>query len=113
MGELSPQRSELFADLLEVDGGQVVAERFEEWEVRQRQVGLGAAAGEDGHPDLAGAALDRAGEAALPHAGLPGEQDDLPIAAVGGEKGILELGELGLPTYQYGADNPIHRAREM
>ena len=99
---------ELLANRRQVRGGEVIADRLQERQIGQRQVGLRTAAPEDGHADLQRPALDLGREAGLAEAGLTGQQDDLAVAAVGAEERVLERVELRFAPDENGTEGPLH-----
>jgi hypothetical protein len=78
----------------------VVADRLDERQVWQRQLGLAAASPENGAPQPSRAASKLHGKARLPDPGLAGEHDELPLASVRREQRILEGGQLILPLHE-------------
>jgi len=57
-----------------------------------------------------GATLELGREPSLSHSGIAGEENDLPLAAVGSEQGVLERTEFLLPADQDRTEDPLHGA---
>ena len=82
--------------------GEVVADRLDERQVRERELRLGAAAPEDVAAELAGPARQLGREPRLADPGLTGEQREAAVPPVRREEGVLELGQLLLPPDENG-----------
>ena len=108
--ELPPCRAELVGEPVGVLAREVVADRLDEREVGERELGLAACAPEDlpVEPLRAGRELGR--EARLAHAGLTAEGDEAALAAVGCEERVLEDEELLLTADQGGAEDAFGHA---
>ena len=111
LGELGRRRSDLLPEMVGVDGEQVVPDCFQEGQVRERDLGLAAAAGDDraAQPPRAGAQLG--GEPGLSHPGLTAEDNDSSLAAQGRQQRVLQLRELLLPADDDGAERREHGHR--
>ena len=103
--ELPPCRAELVGEPVGVLAREVVADRLDEREVRERELGLAACAPEHlpAEPLRAGRELGR--EARLAHAGLTAERDEAALAAVGRQERVLEDEELVFAADQGGAED--------
>ena len=103
--ELPPCGAELVGEPVGVLAREVVADRLDEREVRERELGLAARAPEDlpAEPLRAGRELGR--EARLAHAGLAAERDEAALAAVGRQERVFEDEELVLAADQGGAED--------
>jgi hypothetical protein len=104
LGELEPRCAEQARDPLHVLAGEVVPERLDEREVRQRQLGLAARAPEHLPVEPPRARRELAREPRLPHPGLAAERDEAALAAVRREQRVLEGEELLLAADEGGAE---------
>ena len=94
LGQLRRHRAEVGAHGGRAFLGEAIPDRFDERQVRKRELGLRAAPPEDVAAQLARPPLELVGQARLSDAGLTREQDELPVAAIRREKRVLELGDL-------------------
>src|SRR5205823_6590243 len=102
-------RSELQLDPVEVGAGQVVADRLDERQIGQGDVGLAGGADHHRRPGSAASLLKLHRQPRLPDPGLAGDDDDLPAAAVGSQQRILEEAQLAFATNQNRAERAIHQ----
>ena len=89
---------ELGAQEREVMLAELVPDRLDERQVRKRELHFRAAPPEHAAAELSRASCQLGGEARLADARLPGHEHEAPVAPVGGEERVLELGQLLLPT---------------
>ena len=91
---------------------EVVAERLDEGEVGERELGFAARAREDlpAEPLRAGRELGR--EPRLAHAGLAAEHDEAALAAVGGQQRVFEDEELLVAADEGGAEGAFRHASD-
>jgi hypothetical protein len=87
---------------------ELVSDRLDEGQVRKRQLRLRATPPQRAVPQLARPASQLDGETCLADPGLPGHEDESSVASVGGEKRVLEPGQLLLPADEHGRENPLH-----
>ena len=97
------QGAETPLDPWQVGRSKVVADRLQERHVRQRQLDLGAGAPHHSCAQVGGAPGKLAGEAGLPHAGVPDEEDEPAVVRTRRGQGMDECRQLVVPTDQYRA----------
>lgn len=105
LGEIVNRGAEPLAQRAHVLFGQVVADRFEEWEVRERELGLAANAGHHDATAAAGTGDEVGDQPGLAHSRLAADDHDAPVASEGGQQRILEDRDLGLAADQVFAED--------
>jgi hypothetical protein len=110
VGQLAPDRSQPLPHSLQVGGDQVIADRFQERQIGECQLGLRTAADHHRHPLLRRPLRQHARQPGLAHPGIAGQEHNLALAPVGAEECVLEPGQLLLPADQDRTEHPLHRA---
>ena len=105
--ELARGGTEPLDDARRVVARQVVADSLDEREVRERELGLGAASPQDDAAELARAAPEHRREARLADSRLAGEQDEAAIPPVRSEEGVLESGKLVVTPHENRAEGAL------
>jgi hypothetical protein len=77
---------------------ELVPDRFDERQVRKRELHFRAAPPEHAAAELARAPCQLGGETRLADARLAGDEYEASVASVGGKERVLELRQLLLPT---------------
>jgi hypothetical protein len=92
--QLGGRRAERGPHLARVVLVEVVPDRLDERQVRERELRLGAASPQNGAAELPCASRELVREPGLADPRLAGDEHEPPVAAVGGKKRVLELREL-------------------
>src|SRR5215217_4353011 len=98
--ELRQAGAQRARELVGVRAVEVVSDRLHEGQVGQRQLGVAAAAGQHGAPQLPSLAPKLAGQPGLADSGLAGERHETALAATRGEERLLQRRKLVIPADQ-------------
>ncbi len=107
MPEFTRDRPQPPPELPEVDGGEVITNRFEKREIWEGKVGFRAAAPENGRAALASLPLQLARQACFADSRLAGQDHDPALAALDGEQRVLQRSQLLFAIYQDRTQCPL------
>jgi hypothetical protein len=111
LSELRYARSERVPKPIRVGLVEVVADRFDEGQVRERELGIAAGAREHDASQLASLVGQLAGQPGLPDPGLARHGNEAALTAPRREQRVLEHGQLVVTPDQDGTEGvPRHRA---
>jgi phosphoglycerate dehydrogenase-like enzyme len=98
--QLSTVNTKTLAKRVDPGCREVVADRLQEGQVGERELGLRTGALHHRRPDPVGPHRQLRAEPALAHARVAGQHHDRALAAAGRQEGVLEVGKLLLPADQ-------------
>src|SRR5207302_6714682 len=104
-------RTELELDPVEVRADQVVADRLDERQIRQRHVRFAGGADHHRRPRSTGSNLQLHRQPGLPDSGLAPDDDHLAAATVGSQQVVLQEAQLMFATNQNLTERAIHQRR--
>src|SRR5262249_10306540 len=102
--------SELGRDAFRILAGEIVPDRLDDREVRQRELRLAAPAGEDGAVEPACALRELGREPGLAHSGVAAERDEAAVTTAGPEEPVPEDEQLLAAADEVRAENTLQHS---